>query len=767
MALVSLFSCNQKLNEATASVQESKKYSTEEAEIEKKIDALLAQMTLKEKVGQMNQYNGTWDVTGPAPKDDYNALRYEHLTSGQVGSMLNVLSVKNIREAQQLAVEKTRLGIPLIFGYDVIHGYQTMFPIPLGETASWEMDLLEKSSQIAAKEAAAAGLNWTFAPMVDVGRDARWGRVMEGAGEDPYLGTQAALARVKGFQGNDLKDENTIAACIKHFAGYAFAESGKDYNTADVSDLTIHNVILPPFKACAEAGAATFMNGFNQLQGVPVTGSSYLQRDLLKKEWNFDGFIVSDWGSIGEMIMHGHAKDKKAAAQIAANAGSDMDMESNCYVENLEELVKEGKVDVKNIDDAVRRILRVKHRLGLFDDPYKYCNEEREKNSIYTKEHLQASREIAKRSIVLLKNENNLLPLSKNEPLALIGPFADDKDVSLGNWRGQAIKGSAVSLKEGIANVIGEDKISYEKGCEHSIGERAFIFELSINQEAKDFEKALAIAKNTKTVVVAMGEDCYQSGEGRSQANIGMLGVQEELLKEIYAVNQNIVLVLMNGRPMAIPWAAQNIPAIVEAWHLGSEAGNAIADVIFGDYNPSGKLPVTFPKSVGQVPIYYNHHKTGRNDKSPNNMVFWSHYTDEVNEPTFSFGHGLSYTTFEYKNLGLSTQSLSLGASIKVSVKLSNVGKVAGEEVVQLYIEDLFSTTARPIRELKGFQKVALEPGESKIITFDLHTDDLAYYTANKKWETELGTFKVHVGGSVATTKEVEFEVVETTIEDN
>ncbi len=727
-----------------------------DAEIEQKVEKLLSQMTLEEKIGQMNQYNGSWDVTGPMPGDDYNKIRYQHLTNGQVGSMLNVISVKSIKEAQKLAVENTRLKIPLIFGHDVIHGYQTMFPIPLGESASWDLEAIVQSARVAATEAAAGGLNWTFAPMVDISRDARWGRVMEGAGEDPYLGSQIAKARVLGFQGSDLSANNTLAACAKHFAGYGFAEGGRDYNSTDMSIATLRNVILPPFKACVDAGVATFMNGFNDIGGIPATGHTDLQRTILKGEWEFDGFVVSDWGSIGEMIPHGYAKDKKHAAELAVNAGSDMDMEASAYVENLKALVEEDKVRELAIDDAVRRILRIKFRLGLFDDPYKYCDEEREKNSILTPKNLAIARDVARKSIVLLKNEKEVLPLKKEaKNVAVIGALANDKDVPLGNWRSQAKTNSAVSLLEGIQTVLGEN-VKYAQGYTLTKGKRNFLNELTIIEEDESkFEEAINLAKSSDVVILAVGEDCYQSGEGRSQADIGLLGSQQKLVEEIYKVNKNIVIVLMNGRPLAIPWIADNVPAILETWHLGSEAGNAIADVLFGDYNPSGKLPVTFPRSAAQIPLYYNHRNTGR--PGPVEMVFWAHYTDETNDPLYPFGYGLSYADFEYSNLKVSSPEMKMEDELQVTCTLKNTGKVAGTEVVQLYIQDLFGSITRPIKELKGFQKVTLNAGESKDITFVLRSKDLAFYGADGSFKAEEGDFKVFVGGNSVDLKETNF----------
>ena len=731
--------------------------------IKEKVDALLKQMTLEEKIGQLNQYNGSWDLTGPVPTGDAEQEKFEQIKRGLVGSMLNVLTVEATREAQELAVENSRLGIPLIFAYDVIHGYKTMFPVPLGETASWDLDAMEHSARVAAIETSAAGLHWTFAPMIDIGRDARWGRVMEGAGEDTYLCTQAALARVRGFQGEDLSDEKSIAACAKHFAAYGFAEAGRDYNTVDVSRHTLHNVILPPFKACATAGVATVMNAFNEIGGVPATGSSYLQRDLLKGEWNFQGFVVSDWGSISELISHGVAADAADAARIALNAGSDMDMESHAYIEELATLVESGAVKEADIDDAVRRILSIKFQLGLFDNPYKNCNPEREAKELLCAEHLAIARDVAKKSIVLLKNEGNLLPLPKEgKRIALIGPLAADKDVPLGSWRAQAVPNSAVSLLEGIQNKMKEEEvqqnIGYAKGCNIALGHRSFTTELQIDHTDKSgFPEAIELAQKSDIVVLAIGEDCFQSGEGRSQVSIDLVGVQEDLLKEIYKVNQNVVIVLMNGRPLAINWAVEKVPTIVEAWHLGSEAGNAIADVLFGDYNPSGKLPMTFPRHGGQVPIYYNHKKTGRPD--PTEVVFWSHYIDAPNSPLYPFGYGLSYTTFEYSNLQLSTTEMSQTETMTVSVQLTNTGGRAGEEVVQLYIRDLVGSVTRPVKELKGFEKIMLEAGASQTVSFALSAEDLAFYGADLKFKAEPGAFKVFVGGNSVDLLEADFKL--------
>ncbi len=732
-----------------------------DSKIEAKVDSLLAIMTLEEKIGQMNQYNGFWDLTGPQPKEGVAAKKYEHLRKGWVGSMLNVRGVEDVRKVQKIAVEESRLGIPLIIGFDVIHGYKTMSPIPLAESASWDMEAIRKSAEVAALEASAAGINWTFAPMLDISRDARWGRVMEGGGEDPFLGSKIGVARIKGFQGEDLSENYTIAACAKHFAGYGFSESGRDYNTVDVGTSTLNNMIFPPFVAANKAGVKTFMNSFNVLNGIPATGNKMLQRDILKEDWNFNGFIVSDWGSITEMIAHGYAKDGKSAAEIAANAGSDMDMESYLYVEHLADLVKEGKVKEHLIEDSARRILRVKYELGLFDDPYKYCDVNREKTILGSKENHEAVLDVAKKSIVLLKNENKLLPLKKEgQKIALIGALAEDKNSPLGSWRIAADDNTAVSVLEGMRQYKGNTLV-YAKGADVSLGDTAFVTETKINTTDKsEFGKAIKVASQSDVVVMVLGEVGFQSGEGRSRTELDLPGVQQDLLEEIYKVNKNIVLVLNNGRPLAITWADEHIPAIVEAWHLGSQSGNAIAQVLYGDYNPSGKLPMSFPRNVGQVPIYYNHKSTGRPVEPAPNIVFWSHYSDQKNTPLYAFGHGLSYTSFEYSNFKIDPEDNSVNTPrIKVSVDVTNSGDYEGKEVVQLYIKDLFASVTRPIKELKGFEMTSLKPSETKTIVFELNADALGFYDNDNNWVVEKGAFEVYIGGSSDKTIKSTFEL--------
>jgi beta-glucosidase len=717
--------------------------------IEQKVTRLLNQMTLEEKIGQMNQYNGFWDLTGPAPSNGDAAKKYEHLRKGYVGSMLNLRGVENVRKIQKIAVEETRLGIPLIIGFDVIHGYETLSPIPLAESASWDLEAIKKSAEVAAEEAAAAGINWTFAPMVDISRDARWGRVMEGAGEDPYLGSKIAFARVQGFQGSDLSHHSTLAACAKHFAAYGFAESGREYNTADIGTSTLNNSVFPPFQATVDAGVRTFMNSFNELNGIPATGNTYLQRDILKGKWEFDGFVVSDWGSIEEMILHGYAKDNKHAAQMAVNAGSDMDMESYLYVNELADLVREGTVKEAYIDDAAKRILRVKFELGLFDDPYKYCDAQREKEVIGQQAFHEASLDMAKKSIVLLKNEDQLLPLKKQgQKIALIGALASDKTSPLGSWRIAAKDNSAVSVLEGMQAYTG-NQLTYAKGTDVSLGKTKFTEEVKINTTDKsEFTQAIAVAKKADVVVMVLGEIGYQSGEGRSRTELGLPGVQQELLEAVYNVNKNIVLVLNNGRPLVLNWHQEHLPAIVEAWQLGTQSGNAIAQVLYGDYNPSGKLPMSFPRAVGQIPIYYNHKNTGRPIMPTPSTVFWSHYQDVENTPLYPFGFGLSYTTFEYSDLQAQVVSTN---EVNVSVTLRNTGTFTGKEVVQLYLKDHYASVTRPVRELKGFELVSLEPNEHKKISFKLTEKELGFYNNAGDFVLEPGDFSIFVGGDSTT----------------
>lgn len=726
-------------------------YKDQKRPISERVELLLKEMTLEEKVGQMNQLNGFWDVTGPAPKEGTAELKYRQLERGLVGSMLTVRGVEQVRAVQKIAVEKTRLKIPLIIGFDVIHGYKTISPIPLAEAASWDLQAIKNSARVAALEASAAGINWTFAPNVDVTREPRWGRIMEGAGEDPYLNSKVAVARVQGFQGEsseDLKSPHTIAATLKHFAAYGFAEAGKEYNLVEISNATLHNIVLPPFKAAVEAGARSVMNSFNVINGIPATASTYLQRDLLKEEWGFKGMVVSDYASIRELIAHGYAKDEQDAALKAVEAGSDMDMESYLYVEHLADLVREGKVQESLVDDAVRRILTLKFELGLMDNPYLYLDEEREKKITGSKENREAVLDVAKKSIVLLKNEKGILPLKKKgQKIALIGSLAADKNSPLGSWRIASDDNTAVSVLEGMQAYKGNSLV-YSKGADVSVGAVSFTTEVKINTtDRSGFDEAINAAKESDVVVMVLGEHGFQSGEGRSRTDLGLPGLQQELLEKVFAVNPNVVLVLNNGRPLTIPWAAEHVPAIVEAWHLGSESGNAIAQVLYGDYNPSGKLPVSFPRNVGQVPIYYNELSTGRYTNT-DGLVFWSHYIDSEKTPQYVFGHGLSYTSFSYSNLWTEKSLYGMGEKITVRVEVANTGERKGVETVQLYIHDKHASIVRPLKELKGFRQVALAPGERKVVEFVLSEKELGFYNNNGDYIVEPGAFTIMVGGS-------------------
>jgi len=738
-------------------------YKDQSKSIDERVEDILSQMTIEEKVGQMNLLNGFWDVTGPAPADGTAALKYEQLNSGLVGGMLNVRGVNEIYKIQKIAVENTRLGIPLLFGFDLIHGYKTLSPIPLAEAASWDLEAIEKSTEVAASEAAASGLNWTYCPMMDISKDARWGRVMEGAGEDPYLGGKVAVARVRGFQGdNSFKSPLRIMATAKHFAGYGFVEAGIDYNTAEISNNILYNQVLPPFKEAVDAGIKSVMNSFNTINGIPATASHFLIRDILKGKWNFQGFVVSDWASIREMIPWGYSSDASSAAQSAAEAGTDMDLEGYVYLPYLIDLVKQGKVKESVIDDAVRRILRVKFELGLFDNPYRFLDEKREKNIIGSDSNKEAVLDMAKKSIVLLKNEKQLLPLKKSgQKILLLGSLAADKSSPLGSWTGAAEEGSAISVLEGMQKYSGNE-LSYVEGLALTSEKANFLMPVSYNKTDKSgFENAKNAAKQADVVVIVLGENAFSTGEGRSYAKIDLPGLQQEFLEEIYRVNKNIVLVLNNGRPLTINWADQHVPAIIEAWHLGTESGNAIAQILYGDYNPSGKLPMTFPRSVGQIPISYNHFNTGRANQ--NSTVFWAGYNDEDRAPLYPFGYGLSYTTFEYSNLHTNKRTYEKGENVVVSVDLKNTGIYEGKEVAQLYIQDVAASVVRPVKELKGFKLISLKPGETKTVTFELTDKELGFYNNNGVFIVEPGTFNVMIGTSSAQCSETKIEINNTT----
>lgn len=702
------------------------------------IENLLAKMTLEEKIGQLNLLTTDWDVTGPTIRLNYK----EDIAKGRVGNMFNAHTAKFTRELQRIAVEETRLKIPLLFGYDVIHGYKTIFPVPLGEAASWDTTYMRRTAAAAADEAASAGLHWTFAPMVDIARDPRWGRIMEGAGEDTYLGSAIAKARVEGFQGSSYKQANSVVACAKHYAVYGAAQAGRDYSTVDISERTLWETYLPPFKAALDAGVGTFMTSFNEVDGVPASGNKHLLTDILKKRWGFRGFVVTDYTSINEMIQHGVAANGKEAAELAINAGVDMDMQGETFVLNLAQLVKEKKVSEATINEAVRRILKTKQALGLFQDPYKFSNEDREKNTLMKKEYKDLSLEMAKRSIVLLKNEQQVLPIAKTVgKIALIGPLADDTRNLIGAWSGAGDHTYCVTLRQGIESYIGPDRVLYAKGCGIT------------NTDTFGFDEAKKIAEEAQVIVMAVGEESGMSGEAASRSDIGLPGAQRRLIEEIVSLGRPVVLVLMNGRPLTLQWENDHVASILETWFLGTRAGDAIAQVLFGDYNPSGKLPITFPRSVGQIPIFYNMKNSGRPFMAEEKYT--SKYLDIPNTPLYPFGYGLSYTTFEYFNLRSDKTKYKQGETIKVSIDLTNAGSYDGEEVVQLYIHDLVGSTTRPVRELKGFQKVMLKKGENRTITFNLKTSDLAFYTRDMSFKAEPGDFEIYVGGNSNTGNKV------------
>ena len=709
---------------------------------EQRIEQLLVQMTPEEKAGQLSQLNSDWeDLTGPIVqkgKEDKVAL----IREGRLGSVLNVRSAAQTRMLQEHAMQ-SRLKIPLLFAQDVIHGFRTTFPVNLGQAASWDLALIERSERIAATEAAAYGIHWTFAPMIDISRDARWGRVMEGSGEDTFLGTEIAKARIRGFHGKGIGHTDALLTTAKHYAAYGAAVGGRDYNSVDMSLRELHQVYLPPFKAAAAMGVSTFMNAFNDLSGIPASAHPYLLREVLKKDWGFKGFVVSDWGSIGEMINHGYAANGKDAAQKALNAGTDMDMESRVYAQYLPELLKEGEISQKDLDDAVRRVLRMKFALGLFEDPYRFSDLSREKKYTNHKEHLEFSREFGSKSMVLLKNKGNLLPLSKElKTVALIGPFAKETVANHGFWSVpfKDDKDRIVSQYEGLKNALPKStKLLYAKGAEVE------------GTDTSLFAEAVKAAEAADVVVLSLGEGHAMSGEAKSRSMLEFTGVQQQLLEAVHQTGKPIVLLINAGRPLVFNWASEHVDAIVYSWWLGTEAGNSIADVLLGKVNPSGKLPMSFPRSVGQVPVYYNHYNTGRPASSPTNRNYVSAYIDLDNGPAYPFGYGLSYTTFSYTPITLSATTLKGNTSLRVSVKVTNTGKTAGEEVVQLYIRDLVGRVVRPVRELKGFEKVHLNPSQTKEIVFTITPEMLSFYDDQLVWDWDAGEFEIMVGGDSTT----------------
>jgi beta-glucosidase len=722
------------------------------SEKDKKIETLLAKMTLEEKCGQLNFVVGSI-LTGPSLQEAKSSADMDgQIRAGQVTGVFNTNGAKNIRHLQEVAVKESRLGIPLLIGADVIHGYKTVMPIPLGEAASWDMAAIEKSAVVAAAECAATGINLTFAPMVDISRDARWGRVSEGNGEDPYLGSLIAAAKVRGYQGKNLAAANTIAACIKHFAAYGAPEGGRDYNTVDMSERRLRETYLPPYKAALEAGAASFMNSFNELEGVPATANQHLVNGILRKEWGFKGLVMSDWASIEELIPHGVAADRNEAGVAAIKAGCDMDMMSYIYLKELPTLVKTGKVDIKLVDQAVRRTLALKYDLGLFDNPYQYGDAATEANTVLSKQNKEIALDIAKKSIVLLQNSSKTLPLSKNtKTIALIGPLAEDKAEQNGSWAFFGEAKDVVSVADGIREKVGNNtKVLTARGTDF------------YTMDKSGFAEAIDIAKKADVVVLAVGESAVMNGEGASRSDIRLPAAQEDLVKAVMATGKPCVVLAFHGRPLDLSFLEKTTPSVLACWTLGTETGHAVADVLFGDYNPSGRLPMSFPRTVGQVPIYYNYKHTGRlyggkYDEPASDRVYQSKYRDVQNSPLFPFGYGLSYTTFTYSPVSIDKTEITGNESITASVTLTNTGKRDGVETVQLYIRDLVGSVTRPVRELKGFQQIALKAGESRTVSFKVAPSDLAFYRQDMSWGTEAGKFQIYIGANAETINMKEF----------
>ncbi len=723
------------------------------------IDALMKKMTLEEKIGQLNLPGSGDIVTGQASSSDIG----KKIRDGQVGGLFNIKSVEKIRAVQKVAVEESRLKIPMIFGMDVIHGYETVFPIPLGLSCTWDMNAVERSARIAATEASADGINWTFSPMVDIARDPRWGRIAEGNGEDVYLGGQIAKAMVRGYQGNDLTKNNTIMSCVKHYAMYGAAEAGRDYNTTDMSRVRMFNEYLPPYKAAVDAGAGSVMASFNEVDGIPATANKFLMTDVLRKQWGFKGFVVTDYTGINEMIEHGLG-DLQAVSGKALNAGIDMDMVGEGFLLTLKKSLSEGKITTIQIDMACRRILEAKYKLGLFDNPYKYCDANRAKTEIFTDANRKEARSIAAQSFVLLKNNSNILPLQKTGTIALVGPLADNKENMPGTWSVAANFSKATSVLTGLKEVAGDKvKILYAKGSnldyDAAFEERAGMFGKDMKRDKRPAEEiiqeAVNIANQADVIVAAVGESAEMSGECSSRSDIQIPEAQKDLLKALLKTGKPVVVVLFTGRPLALKWENENIPAILNVWFGGSEAGYAIADVLFGAVNPSGKLSTTFPQNVGQVPLYYNHKNTGRPlENGKWFSKFRSNYLDVSNEPVYPFGYGLSYTNFTYSEIKLSNTSLKGNQTLTAAVTVTNTGKYDGKETVQLYLRDMVGSITRPVKELKGFQQVDIKTGETKTISFNITTADLKFYAphsannADIKYDWEAGEFQIMIGGN-------------------
>ena len=714
--------------------------TAEDKRIEFKVDSVMRMMTLDEEIGQMVLYSSDWDVTGPSLKKGY----IDEIRKGNCGNIFNAHTAAYTRKLQKIAVEESRLHIPLLFGYDVIHGHKTIFPISLGESASWDMEAIEKSARVSAAEAAASGINWTFAPMCDISVEPRWGRVSEGAGEDPYLGSKIAAARVHGFQGKSLADTLTVLACVKHFAGYGAPIAGRDYNTVDMSERVFLDTYLPPYIAAIDAGAMSVMCSFNELNGIPATGSVYLLKDILRKQLHFKGFVVTDYTGINEMVNHGVVANEADAGKMAAKAGADMDMQGEVYFKYLKKQVESGEVPLQAVNEAVHRILKVKFLLGLFDDPYRYCNEAREKREVYAPAHLEASLDVAKKSMVLLKNSNNVLPLKKGEKIAVIGQLATSTRDLLGSWKAAGDWNFMKSVLDEVKAFNGDANVTYAEGCKVQGDDRS------------GFAAAVASASGASKIVMVIGESCEWSGEAASRTSINIPGVQTELLEKLKALNKPIVLVLMNGRPLDLSRESELADGMLEAWFPGTMGAKAITQVLFGEYNPSGKLTMTFPRNLGQVPVYYYEKNTGRPNYLPN-PKYKSRYIDCPNDPLYPFGFGLSYTTFAYSDIKLSTKELTEKGELKASVRVTNTGNVAGEEVVQCYVRDLVGSVTRPVKELKGFEKIALKMGESKVVTFTITPDMLAFHRADMSYGTEPGDYKLFIGTNSRDVKETNF----------
>jgi beta-glucosidase len=729
------------------------------------VSTLMSKMTIEEKIGQLNLVTGGEATTGSAVSSDVEGK----IQRGQVGGIFSMTTPQRIRKAQEIAVNKSRLKIPLIFGQDVIHGYKTTFPIPLGLAATWDLPLIQKTARIAATEASADGLNWTFSPMVDISRDPRWGRISEGSGEDTYLSSEIAKVMVKGYQGDDLTKYNTIMACVKHFALYGAAESGRDYNTTDMSLHRMYNEYLPPYKAAIDAGAGSVMTSFNDINGVPATANKWLMTDLLRKQWGFDGFVVTDYTAVSELIDHGLG-DLQQVSALSLKAGVEMDMVSEGFLNTLGKSLKEGKVTEEQINNACRLVLEAKYKLGLFDDPFRYCNDARAKKEILTPANLQAAREVATQSFVLLKNQNNLLPLKKSGTIALVGPLANSRSNMPGTWSVNAELNNTPSLLEGLQTVVGKNvKILHSLGSnllsDPAYQERATMFGREIPRDNRSEEliiqEAVENAKKADVVVAALGESSEMSGESSSRTDLEIPDVQQRLLAALLKTGKPVVLVLFTGRPLALKWESENVPAILNVWFGGTQAAPAIADVLFGNVNPSGKLTATFPQNVGQVPIYYSHKNTGRPlEEGKWFSKFRSNYLDVSNDPLYPFGYGLSYTTFTYSDINLSASSFKAGESITAKVTVTNTGKYEGKEVVQLYTRDMVGSITRPVKELKGFQKISLKPGERKEVTFTLSADDLKFYNAELQYVAEPGDFKLFIGSNSRDVKEADFKLL-------